>query len=127
MVFGNLGDDCATGVTFTRDPASGEKSFYGEFLVNAQGEDVVAGIRTPKPIADLKQVMPKVFGALRRVCQLLERHFRDMQDIEFTIENEKLWLLQTRTGKRTGFAALRIAVDMVGERIISQQRSITEG
>ena len=124
MVFGNLGDDCATGVTFTRDPASGEKSFYGEFLVNAQGEDVVAGIRTPKPIADLKQLMPRVFGALRRVCQLLESHFRDMQDIEFTIENEKLWLLQTRTGKRTGFAALRIAVDMVGERIISQREAL---
>lgn len=124
MVFGNLGDDCATGVTFTRDPASGEKSFYGEFLVNAQGEDVVAGIRTPRPIADLKQVMPKAFGALRRICQLLERHFRDVQDIEFTIENEKLWLLQTRTGKRTGFAALRVAVDMVSERIISQREAL---
>ncbi len=124
MVFGNLGDDCATGVTFTRDPASGEKHFYGEFLVNAQGEDVVAGIRTPRPIADLKQAMPKAFGALQRICQLLERHFRDVQDIEFTIENEKLWLLQTRTGKRTGFAALRIAVDMVRERIISQREAL---
>ena len=124
MVFGNLGDDCATGVSFTRDPASGEKSFYGEFLVNAQGEDVVAGVRTPRPIADLKQVMPKAFGALRRICQLLESHFRDMQDIEFTIEKEKLWLLQTRTGKRTGFAALRIAVDMVSERIINQREAL---
>ena len=124
MVFGNRGDNCATGVTFTRDPASGEKSFYGEFLVNAQGEDVVAGIRTPKPIADLKQFMPKVFAALRRVCRLLEGHFRDMQDIEFTIENETLWLLQTRTGKRTGFAALRIAVDMVSERIINKREAL---
>jgi pyruvate,orthophosphate dikinase len=124
MVFGNHGDDCATGVTFTRNPANGQKSFYGEFLVNAQGEDVVAGIRTPRPIADLRQVMPRAFGALRRICQRLERHFRDVQDIEFTIENEKLWLLQTRTGKRTGFAALRIAVDMVSERIISEREAL---
>ncbi|MGZ8433069.1 MAG: pyruvate, phosphate dikinase, partial [Candidatus Binatia bacterium] len=124
MVFGNHGDDCATGVTFTRNPANGQKSFYGEFLVNAQGEDVVAGIRTPRPIADLRQVMPRAFGALRRICQRLERHFRDVQDIEFTIENDKLWLLQTRTGKRTGFAALRIAVDMVSERIISEREAL---
>ena len=124
MVFGNLGDRCATGVTFTRDPASGEKCFYGEFLVNAQGEDVVAGIRTPNPITELQQVMPKVFDELRRICRLLEKHFREMQDIEFTIEDDKLWLLQTRTGKRTGFASLRIAVDMVGERIISKQEAL---
>ncbi len=124
MVFGNLGDHCATGVTFTRDPSSGEKSFYGEFLLNAQGEDVVAGIRTPRTIGELEQTMRKAFGELRRVCRLLEKHFREMQDIEFTIENHKLWLLQTRTGKRTGFAALRIAVDMVGERIINKQEAL---
>jgi len=124
MVFGNLGDDCATGVTFTRDPATGEKNFYGEFLINAQGEDVVAGIRTPRAISELEQTMPKAYGELRRVCKLLEKHFREMQDIEFTIENHKLWLLQTRSGKRTGFAALRIAVDMVGERIISKHEAL---
>src|SRR5262245_33797986 len=109
MVFGNLGDRCATGVAFTRDPASGEKRIYGEFLVNAQGEDVVAGIRTPRPILELRQLLPKAAAKLQRVARLLERHYRDMQDIEFTIEDGKLWLLQTRTGKRTGFAAVRIA------------------
>lgn len=124
MVFGNLGDDCATGVTFTRDPASGEKSFYGEFLINAQGEDVVAGIRTPRGIVELGQAMPKAYAELKRACKLLEKHFREMQDIEFTIENHRLWLLQTRTGKRTGFAALRIAVDMVSERIISKHEAL---
>ena len=124
MVFGNLGDRCATGVAFTRDPANGEKRFYGEFLVNAQGEDVVAGIRTPKPILQLRDVMPKAATELQRVGQLLEKHFRDMQDIEFTIENDKLWLLQTRTGKRTGFAAIRIAVDMVRERIIRKEDAL---
>jgi pyruvate,orthophosphate dikinase len=120
MVFGNLGENCATGVAFTRDPASGEKRFYGEFLINAQGEDVVAGIRTPKPIAELSQALPNAAAGLRRVSKLLERHYREMQDIEFTIEEGKLWLLQTRTGKRTGFAAVRIAVDMVGEKIIDK-------
>src|SRR5258706_227025 len=124
MVFGNLGDNCATGVAFTRDPASGEKRFYGEFLVNAQGEDVVAGIRTPKPIANLSQTMPKAATALRQVCRRLEEHYREMQDIEFTIEDSKLWLLQTRTGKRTGFAAVNIAVDMVSEKIISQREAL---
>jgi pyruvate,orthophosphate dikinase len=124
MVFGNLGDRCATGVTFTRDPANGDKRFYGEFLVNAQGEDVVAGIRTPRSIAELQQVMPKAFNKLRRICQLLENHFREMQDIEFTIEDDNLWVLQTRTGKRTGFASLRIAVDMVSERIITKQEAL---
>ncbi len=113
MVFGNLGDDCATGVAFTRNPATGDKEFYGEFLINAQGEDVVAGIRTPKPVAELAQIMPAAAKQLQRVCKSIENHFREMQDIEFTIENGKLWMLQTRNGKRTGFAAIRIAVDMV--------------
>jgi len=124
MVFGNLGDNCATGVAFTRDPATGDKRFYGEFLVNAQGEDVVAGIRTPRPIAELDQVMPDAANELRRVCKLLERHYREMQDIEFTIEDGKLWMLQTRAAKRTGFAAVRIAVDMVEERIINKQEAL---
>ncbi|HWP24404.1 MAG TPA: pyruvate, phosphate dikinase [Candidatus Binatia bacterium] len=124
MVFGNLGNDCATGVAFTRDPASGEKQFYGEFLPNAQGEDVVAGIRTPKPIGELSQTMPQVAKQLERVCRTLERHFRDMQDVEFTVENGKLWMLQTRAGKRTGFAAVRIAVDMVEERIIDKKEAL---
>ena len=124
MVFGNLGENCATGVAFTRNPSAGEKEFYGEFLVNAQGEDVVAGIRTPRTIAELKTVMPKAHIELQRVCRLLEKHYKDMQDIEFTIENNKLWMLQTRTGKRTGFAAVRIAIDMVEERIISKKEAL---
>jgi pyruvate,orthophosphate dikinase len=124
MVFGNLGDNCATGVAFTRDPSTGDKRFYGEFLVNAQGEDVVAGIRTPKPIAELTEVLPKAASELQRVCKTLEKHYREMQDIEFTIESGKLWMLQTRTGKRTGFAAVRIAVDMVEERIIDRKEAL---
>jgi pyruvate, orthophosphate dikinase len=124
MVFGNLGENCATGVAFTRNPSTGERDFYGEFLVNAQGEDVVAGIRTPKPIAELKTIMPKPYAALRQVSKLLEKHYKDMQDIEFTIEDNKLWMLQTRAGKRTGFAALRIAVDMVDERIITKNEAL---
>jgi pyruvate,orthophosphate dikinase len=124
MVFGNLGDDCATGVAFTRNPATGDKQFYGEFLVNAQGEDVVAGIRTPKPVAELSQVMPQVAKQLERACRSIEKHFRDMQDIEFTIENGKLWILQTRNGKRTGFAAIRIAVAFVEERIIDKKEAL---
>jgi pyruvate,orthophosphate dikinase len=124
MVFGNLGEDCATGVAFTRNPASGAKEFYGEFLVNAQGEDVVAGIRTPRPIAELKMVMPRAYSTLRKVCTILERHYKDMQDIEFTVEKSKLWMLQTRSGKRTGFAAIRIAVDMVEERIIGKKEAL---
>ena len=124
MVFGNLGDNCATGVAFTRDPANGEKRFYGEFLVNAQGEDVVAGIRTPRAIGELAQVMPKAATELRKVGKMLEKHYRDMQDIEFTIEDGKLWILQTRTGKRTGFAAVRIAVDMVEERKINSREAL---
>jgi pyruvate, orthophosphate dikinase len=124
MVFGNLGDKCATGVAFTRNPSTGERSFYGEFLVNAQGEDVVAGIRTPKPIAELKTVMSRPYAELRKVCKILETHYKDMQDIEFTVEDNKLWMLQTRTGKRTGFAAVRMAVDMVEERIISKKEAL---
>ena len=124
MVFGNLGDDCATGVAFTRDPATGDKRFYGEFLVNAQGEDVVAGIRTPRPITELCQALPKAASDLQRVCKLLEKHYREMQDIEFTIEEGRLWMLQTRAAKRTGFAAVRIAVDMVEERIISKKEAL---
>ena len=124
MVFGNMGETCATGVAFTRDPATGEKRFYGEFLVNAQGEDVVAGTRTPRPVAELKDVMPKSYADLDRACKLLERHYKEMQDIEFTIEDNKLWMLQTRTGKRTGFAAVRIAVDMVDEKIISKEQAL---
>ena len=124
MVFGNMGDRCATGVAFTRNPATGEKRFYGEFLVNAQGEDVVAGIRTPRPIAELKEIMPECYRKLEHTCKILERHYKDMQDNEFTIENGKLWLLQTRDGKRTGFAAVRIAVVMVEERIISKKEAL---
>ncbi len=124
MVFGNLGDHSATGVAFTRDPSTGDKRFYGEFLLNAQGEDVVAGIRTPKPIAELANTLPKAAAQLQRVCKSLEKHYRDMQDIEFTIEDGKLWMLQTRTGKRTGFAAVRIAVDMVEEKIIDKKEAL---
>ncbi len=126
MVFGNMGESCGTGVAFTRDPATGEKRFYGEFLINAQGEDVVAGIRTPRPIAELEEVMPESYVKLERICKLLERHYKEMQDIEFTIEDNKLWILQTRTAKRTGFAAVRIAVDMVGERIISKEKALLQ-
>jgi pyruvate, orthophosphate dikinase len=124
MVFGNLGQQCATGVAFTRNPSTGERQFYGEFLVNAQGEDVVAGNRTPKPIAELESVMPKAFRTLKEVCKILETHYQEMQDIEFTIEDNRLWMLQTRAGKRTGFAAVRIAVDMVEERIISKKEAL---
>ncbi len=115
MVFGNMGDDSGTGVAFTRNPSTGEKKFYGEYLMNAQGEDVVAGIRTPNPIAHLESTLPDVYKQLFEVQERLESHFGDMQDIEFTIEQKKLYLLQTRSGKRTGFAALKIAVDMVKE------------
>jgi pyruvate, orthophosphate dikinase len=124
MVFGNLGERCATGVAFTRNPSTGEKSFYGEFLINAQGEDVVAGIRTPRPIAELNTVMSRPYAELQKTCKLLETHYKDMQDIEFTVEDNKLWMLQTRSGKRTGFAAVRIAVDMVEERIISKKEAL---
>jgi pyruvate, orthophosphate dikinase len=124
MVFGNLGENCATGVAFTRNPSTGEKLFYGEFLINAQGEDVVAGIRTPRPIAELNTVMSRPYAELQKVCKILETHYKDMQDIEFTVEDNQLWMLQTRSGKRTGFAAVRIAVDMVEERIISKKEAL---
>jgi pyruvate,orthophosphate dikinase len=124
MVFGNMGEDSGTGVAFTRNPSTGEKRFYGEFLVNAQGEDVVAGIRTPQPIEKLKKVMPSIYNQLYKIQQKLEKHFRDMQDIEFTIEKGKLFLLQTRTGKRTASAAVKIAVDMVKEGLISKEEAI---
>ncbi|MFQ5793251.1 MAG: PEP/pyruvate-binding domain-containing protein, partial [Acidobacteriota bacterium] len=124
MVFGNLGPHSATGVGFTRDPATGAKEFFGEFLVNAQGEDVVAGIRTPQPIEQLKEVMPEAFDQLRTIAERLERHYRDIQDFEFTIEDGQLYMLQTRSGKRTGQAAVRIAVDMVEEGIISRPEAL---
>ncbi|MCS7015357.1 MAG: pyruvate, phosphate dikinase [Gemmatales bacterium] len=124
MVFGNMGEDSCTGVCFTRDPATGEKVLYGEYLTNAQGEDVVAGIRTPKKIAELRQEMPAVYEQLERVRDILERHYRDMQDIEFTVQKGKLYMLQTRNGKRTGFAAVRIAVDMVDEGLITREEAL---
>jgi pyruvate,orthophosphate dikinase len=124
MVFGNWGDDSGTGVAFTRDPSTGEKKMYGEFLMNAQGEDVVAGIRTPSPIAKLKEVMPDVYDQFIDISTRLENHYRDMQDMEFTIERGKLYMLQTRNGKRTPGAALKIAVDLVHEGLISEQEAL---
>ena len=120
MVFGNMGDDCATGVGFTRNPSTGENKFYGEFLMNAQGEDVVAGIRTPKPISELGKEMPTIYKQLRSITSRLEKHYKDMQDFEFTVQQGKLYLLQTRTGKRTAPAAVKIAVDMVKEGLIKK-------
>ena len=124
MVFGNMGDTSGTGVAFTRDPATGERRFYGEFLMNAQGEDVVAGIRTPQPISELAGVQRKAYRELQRIAGVLEAHYRDMQDLEFTIEDGRLWLLQTRTGKRTGFAAVRIAVDMADAKLITRDEAL---
>jgi pyruvate,orthophosphate dikinase len=124
MVFGNMGDDSATGVGFTRNPLTGEKEFWGEFLINAQGEDVVAGIRTPEPIADLEKLMPEAYEQLHQITEMLEKHYRDMQDFEFTIERGKLYMLQTRNGKRTGPAAVRIAVDMVHEGLIDKREAV---
>ena len=136
MVFGNMGDDCATGVAFTRNPSTGENSFYGEYLINAQGEDVVAGIRTPQNITkkarlksgskdlSMEETMPKVYKELVTIYKKLEKHYRDMQDIEFTVENKKLWMLQTRSGKRTAKASIKIAVDMVKEKLISKDEAL---
>src|SRR5271166_3227892 len=124
MVFGNMGDNCGTGVGFTRNPATGERQFWGEFLMNAQGEDVVAGIRTPLPIQDLQTIMPGAYNQLREITSNLEKHYRDMQDFEFTIENGKLFMLQTRNGKRTGAAAVRVAVDMATEGMISKKEAV---
>ncbi|MDI6821452.1 MAG: pyruvate, phosphate dikinase [Actinomycetota bacterium] len=125
MVFGNMGSDSATGVAFTRDPATGERKLYGEYLTNAQGEDVVAGIRTPQSIAELREEMPENYEFLGRVAESLEEHYRDVQDIEFTIEKGKLYMLQTRTGKRTASAAIKIAVDMMEEGLISEEEAIS--
>jgi len=124
MVFGNTGDRSATGVGFTRNPATGKKEFYGEFLINAQGEDVVAGIRTPQPIQELERVMPAAYRQLRTITTRLEKHYKDVQDFEFTIQDERLYMLQTRSGKRTGYAAVVIATDMVAERLISPKEAI---
>ena len=124
MAFGNMGDNCGTGVAFTRDPATGEKKLMGEFLTNAQGEDVVAGVRTPMPIAEMADKFPAAFAQFQEVCQILENHYRDMQDMEFTIENEKLYMLQTRNGKRTAQAALKIACDLVDEGMITEQKAV---
>lgn len=124
MVFGNMGDDSGTGVAFTRNPANGEKKLYGEFLLNAQGEDVVAGIRTPEPIEDMREIMPEIYDQFISIAQKLENHYRDMQDMEFTIERGKLYMLQTRSGKRTAAAALKIAVDMVNERLITKEEAV---
>ena len=125
MVFGNMGSDCGTGVCFTRNPSTGKKEFYGEFLMNAQGEDVVAGIRTPVPLKKLSKVMPKAYTQLTKLMTRLEKHYKDMQDMEFTIQNKTLYILQTRTGKRTAEAAVKIAVDMVNERLIPKKVAVT--
>ena len=137
MVFGNMGDTSATGVAFTRNPSTGDKQLYGEFLINAQGEDVVAGIRTPQEITEaaraasgsdkpsMEQSMPEAFAELRRIYEVLERHYRDMQDLEFTVEKGKLWMLQTRSGKRTAKASLKIAVDLANEGLITQDEAVT--
>ena len=124
MVYGNMGDDCATGVAFTRNPSTGEKHLYGEFLINAQGEDVVAGTRTPQPLSELSGQMPQVYEQFQAICDQLEPHYRDMQDVEFTVQKSKLWMLQTRNGKRTGAAAVQIAVDMAAEGLISQEEAL---
>ena len=124
MVFGNMGEDSLTGVAFTRDPATGENEFYGEYLTNAQGEDVVAGIRTPLPIRHLKETNPTIYNQLEKIRKILEKHYKEMMDIEFTVQQGKLWMLQCRVGKRTGFAAVTMAVDMVNEKLITKEESI---
>ena len=124
MAFGNMGDDCGTGVAFTRNPATGEKKLFGEFLTNAQGEDVVAGVRTPMPISQMAEKFPEAFGQFENVCKILEDHYRDMQDMEFTVENNKLYMLQTRNGKRTPAAALKIACDLVDEGMIDEKKAV---
>ena len=126
MVFGNMGNDCGTGVAFTRNPATGEKGLMGEFLMNAQGEDVVAGVRTPMPISQMAEVLPAVYEQFLKICDTLENHYRDMQDMEFTIEKEKLFMLQTRNGKRTAAAAIRIACDLIDEGMITEQEALMQ-
>ena len=125
MVFGNMGDDSGTGVAFTRDPANGENIFYGEYLFNAQGEDVVAGTRTPHPITELQKDSPVLYKELIQIRKILEKHYREMMDIEFTIQQGKLWMLQCRVGKRTGFAAVKMAVEMVKEKLITKEEAIS--
>ncbi|MBO5129564.1 MAG: pyruvate, phosphate dikinase, partial [Oscillospiraceae bacterium] len=124
MAFGNMGDDCGTGVAFTRDPATGAKGLMGEFLTNAQGEDVVAGVRTPMPISEMAEKFPEAFAQFQKVCAILEDHYRDMQDMEFTVEAGKLYMLQTRNGKRTAPAALKIAVDLVAEGHKTEEEAV---
>ncbi len=126
MAFGNMGDNCGTGVAFTRNPATGEKGLMGEFLTNAQGEDVVAGVRTPMPIAKMAEIFPAVYKQFQDVCKTLENHYRDMQDMEFTVENEKLYMLQTRNGKRTAAAAIKIACDLIDEKMISEKEALMQ-
>ncbi len=126
MAFGNMGDNCGTGVAFTRNPATGEKGLMGEFLTNAQGEDVVAGVRTPMPIAKMAEVFPEVYKQFQEVCKILENHYRDMQDMEFTVENEKLYMLQTRNGKRTAAAAIKIACDLIDEGMITEEEALMQ-
>ena len=124
MVYGNMGDDCATGVAFTRDPSTGARKFYGEYLINAQGEDVVAGVRTPEPVAKMRRQLPEAYETLEQIYKKLEQHYREMQDIEFTVQEGRLWMLQTRTGKRTAASSLKIAVDMVKEGLINRKEAI---
>ena len=126
MAFGNMGDDCGTGVAFTRNPATGEPGLMGEFLMNAQGEDVVAGVRTPMPISKMAEVLPEVYAQFQDVCKILENHYRDMQDMEFTIQQKKLYMLQTRNGKRTAAAAIRIACDLIDEGMITEQEALLQ-
>ena len=126
MVFGNMGDTSGTGVCFTRDPNNGTPELFGEFLINAQGEDVVAGIRTPRPIAEMNDVMPDVYEEFVQNTKILEEKFKDMQDIEYTIQEGKLFMLQTRSGKRGGESAVKIAVDLVGEGLIEKEEAITK-
>ncbi len=126
MAFGNMGDDCGTGVAFTRNPATGEKGLMGEFLMNAQGEDVVAGVRTPMPISKMAEVLPDVYNQFLEICKILEEHYRDMQDMEFTIEKGKLYMLQTRNGKRTAAAAIRIACDLIDENMITEKEALLQ-
>ena len=136
MVFGNMGNDCATGVVFTRNPSDGSNSIYGEYLINAQGEDVVAGTRTPQYITkkakkeakvkelSMEESMQKVYQELFRILKKLEKHYKDMQDVEFTVENNKLWMLQTRSGKRTAKSSVKIAVDMEREKLITKKEAV---
>ncbi len=126
MAFGNMGDNCGTGVAFTRNPATGEKGLMGEFLTNAQGEDVVAGVRTPMPIAKMAEIFPEVYEQFLKVCEILEKHYRDMQDMEFPVENEKLYMLQTRNGKRTAAAAIKIACDLIDEKMITEEEALMQ-